>query len=127
MQAGPSFRPANPRILPTNRNVLIIPAVADVRAVVVADFHGLMFRDRNRRSYASTRIPLHGVQIRDAAQAGLPAVPEIPVQRDPQPRFDVVAEMPFKCAYWSLGLCLRPGEELIVRKEFLIRREKPGR
>ena len=75
---GTSFRPANPGVPPRERNVLIVSAVVDVRAVVVTDLQRLMFGDGNRGCGPDARVRLFRFWIWDSVQTGLASVPEKP-------------------------------------------------
>ena len=44
--------PANPRVLPPDRNIVVFAAKADVSAAVITDLQRLMLADRQR--YCST-------------------------------------------------------------------------
>jgi hypothetical protein len=120
------FWPANPGIFPSERSVLVVSAEAYVCAIAVADFDGLVFRERNRASGTNPETPLKGHGILDSVQTGLSAEPEVCIQGNPQPRLEIVTQVPLKCANRLLGLYLAVGEIPIAGEKFGIRREKPG-
>ena len=121
-----SFRPANLGILPSQRNVPIVSAVVDVRAVVVTDFRRLMFGDGNRGCGPDARVRLFRFWIWHSVQARLASVPEIPVQRDPQAQLEIVAEVPLKRRHRIFGLRSCTWKLLIVREKLRIRCVEPG-
>src|ERR1700739_2758872 len=119
------FWTPNPGILPSERNVLVISAVTYVCAIAVADFDGLVFRERNRTSGADPGTSLKSRRILDSVQTGLSAEPEVRIQGNPQARLEVVTQVPLKCADRLLGLFLNVGGIDVAREKLLIRREKP--
>src|SRR6266498_1866297 len=91
----PLFWLTQPGILPRNRDVLVIAAKPDKSAPTVAHFQRLTLGDRDRDSASDTRVSLLGERVLYAVDAGFPAEPEIAVERGPEERFEVVAQMPF--------------------------------
>jgi hypothetical protein len=98
----------------------------DVGATAIAKFQGVMEAHRNRHARSDARIPLRCIGILDAIHADSPANPEIPVERSPKPRLDVVTQVPFKSengAFCS-GVARR---SRVWRKEIMVGGEKPSR
>src|SRR6266404_7597764 len=119
-------RSALPGVLPRHGQSGVVPAVPDVGAKVIAEFQGVMEAYRNRHGRSNARIPLRRVGVLNAIHAGPASDPEIPVERSPKPRFDVVTQMPFEGE--NRAFCsgvARRGR--VWRKEVMVGGEKPPR
>src|SRR5208283_656963 len=93
------FRPTNPRVLPSQRNTLIVTAETDIGAVTIAYFDGLVFPQWKRKGCANARICLAGDGIGNAVEAGGAAEPQITVKRSPTVLFvEVVTQVTLKGA-----------------------------
>src|ERR1700741_1697792 len=113
------FPPANPGILPSHRDTLIVAAKAHIGSVAVTDLEGLVLFQRNgeRPSYARTRLSSDG--IGNAAQAGGAAEPEISIQRSPTVQLvEVITQVALQRGDRTLGLRLGIGNGVksVVRR-----------
>ena len=87
-----------------------------------------MAGDRHGRRDPDPGVLLQGLRVLDTVEARLPAVPEVAVERHPEPRPHVVAEVDLDGPDRILGLGLRAGAELrVVREELGVLGEEPGR
>ena len=114
-----------PGVLPSHRDVLVIPTVPDVGTVAVAELQRLVPADPYGDGSSDAGVFLLGAGVLDAIQTGLAAQPEIPVKRSPKPRLHIVAQVSFKCANGFFRLSGHAKVELVARKEFGIRSEEP--
>lgn len=123
--AEPSIWTAAPRVLPPYRSIMVIPAVTNIGAVGIAELDRLMFVHRYRKRASNSRIALKRIWIRDSVEAGRSASPEISVQRGPQTRLDVVAQVSLKSSdrAFRLGSYTRVVD--IARKELGVCRKEP--
>jgi len=119
--------PAQPGILPCRRDVLIVAAKPDVVATAVAEFQGLVLGDGDRDCASEAGVGLTGGRVLYAVQTCCPAVPEIAVERKPEPRLHIVAEVPFEGPNGFLRLGIGARKRSVVREELWIRGEKRDR
>src|SRR5262245_42318880 len=77
---------AHPGVLPGRREAHVVAAEARIGPVRETELDGLARGQRNRRGHADTRVLLQRVRVLDAAHRGLPAIPEVAVERYPQAR-----------------------------------------
>src|SRR5712672_2180947 len=61
------FRPANPRVLPSDRDTLIVAAEAHIDSVAVTDLEGLVLFQRKGECPSDTRTRLSSDAVDDAA------------------------------------------------------------
>src|ERR1700745_2919859 len=61
------FRPANPRVLPSDRDTLIVAAEAHIGSVAVTDLEGLVLFQRKGERPSDTRTRLSSDAVDDAA------------------------------------------------------------
>ena len=61
------FRPANPRVLPSDRDTLIVAAEAHIGSVAVTDLEGLVLFQRKGECPSDTRTRLSSDVVDDAA------------------------------------------------------------
>ena len=101
---SPLFRFAQPGVLPSNRDVLVVAAIPYVGAIAVAEFQRLMFRNWDRKCGAKPGICLPRQRVWYAIQAGFPAEPEISVERNPQAGLEAAAQMTLHSPDWVLRL-----------------------
>src|SRR5580704_18457220 len=91
------FRAADPRILPSYGDALIVAAKTHIGSIAVAHLNGLVFAHRKRRGRSDARVCLAGTMIGNAVETGGSAEPEISVQRYPTTLFaEVIAQVPLK-------------------------------
>jgi hypothetical protein len=74
---------ADPRVLPSERDILIVSAESNICSVAIANFYRLALADRKGRRPSYSRGGLLRLQILNAAQTGNSTRPEIAVQRYP--------------------------------------------
>src|SRR5258708_871562 len=97
--------PSQPGMLPSNGNVLVVPAKTSVSPNAVAQFDRIMFAYRKRSGSSETRTCLLCRGILHSVQGGCAANPEVAVQRDPEPSpGKVTAQVAFEGSDWLLGL-----------------------
>jgi hypothetical protein len=89
--------------------VAIASAVPDIRAVTITELQGLMLAHRNRSSETYARIPLHRAWVWYTIHAGDATEPIIAIQRDPQPRLEIITEMALEGTNGTLRLRVNPG------------------
>src|SRR6516225_27119 len=121
------FWSTEPAILPRYRNILVVPAIEYVGAVVVAEFEGLMLGDRDGESSSQAGVSLNGAGVWYAVHAGASPKPEIAVERCPKPRFKSVAQMRLEGADGLFGLGVHSRTEFVMRKKLLVGSKKPNR
>src|SRR5215469_6170744 len=85
----------DPAVLPGDRDAAVVAAVADVGAVAEAELERLVRGERHGGSHADAGIALIGEVVLHTVEAGHAARPVVRVQRNPEPRSDVVAQMRF--------------------------------
>src|SRR5271155_5855349 len=107
------LRPANPGKLPGYGDIVIVAAIADVGAVVVADLDGLASGDGKRGGHADARAGLASGKVADAVEAGDASPPVVAVERDPGAGRDGVTQMALEGADRLLGLRLRNREGVV--------------
>src|SRR5271157_3540716 len=119
------FRPAQPGILPRSRDVLVVAAEPDVGAVAVGEFQSLVFGYWHRDCASQPGVHQTGEGILHTVHTRCTAEPKIAIERSPEPRLEIVAQVPFQSPNWLLRL--RPGarKEDVARKELGIRGEEP--
>src|SRR3954466_13350116 len=83
-------RPSDPGKLPGDRYILKVPTESHVRATAIADFHRLMFVERERDRRADPGVRLQACAGVDAIHAGCAAAPEVCVERHPHARPHVI-------------------------------------
>lgn len=90
------IRSSQPGILPRHGNVLIVSAEANIGAIAVAGLNRLVFADGEGDRASDARARLFGREVLYAAQARDAPPPEVPVERQPQARLQVVTQMPLQ-------------------------------
>src|SRR3974390_1251482 len=117
-----SSRPPEPRVLPGNRDVLIIATEANVGAVAVCDLNRLALGKRKRNRRPDARAGLPGLEVANTVDCGNAPPPKITVERGPQPRPAkplelryVIAQVPLEAANGSLRLWPRHWDVVIRR------------
>jgi len=103
-----------PRVLPPDTNVLVVASIPDIGAVAITKFQRLVFCNSNCTGTPEARVLLSGERVFDTSHARSPSNPEIAVQRDPDPRLEVVAQVSFKGSHRLLRLRPPPGITAIV-------------
>ena len=78
-------RSADPGILPCYRYVLVVSAESYVRTIAVAKFQALVRTQRDRGSRSNTGAGLKRANVFYSISASATAVPEIAVEREPEP------------------------------------------
>jgi hypothetical protein len=110
MQTLRAPRPANPRILPADLDGLVISAEANIGAVAVTDFQGLVLGKTLRGRATDARAGLFGGQVLYPIEGGHAAPPEVAVQRHPGTELEIVAQMTLQGADGLFVLERRPGQ-----------------
>src|SRR3984957_16932548 len=105
-KASPDL-PADPGILPRYRDVLIVPAEQKIDTVAITDFQGLMFAQPVGACHSHTGARLQGFQVLNPVQARDSAKPEVTVEREPQLRLHIIAQVSLEGADGSLRLRFR--------------------
>ena len=113
---------SQPRILPSNRDILVVPAKANVGTIAVGDLDRLALGKGKRNGPSDARTGLLGLEIADAVDRGNTAPPVVAIQRRPEPcsaeTFElryVVAQVPLKAA--DRRFRLRQGNrDVVVRR-----------
>jgi|SRR6185369_12546203 hypothetical protein len=95
-------RPSQPGVLPSYRYILEVPTVLDIGSVIIAELQRLVPRQRNRRGKSNAGIPLKSIRALHAVEASAPSKPVVSIERDPQPRLKIVADVSLKRTYWTL-------------------------
>ncbi len=106
---------------------MVIPADAHNSSVAIAEFQRLMFVQRDRSSDAEARVGLERPHSDRSVSIDFPAIPIVGIEREPEPRLEVVAEMTLDSGERILRLGVRAREFGVVRKEFVIFSEEPER
>ncbi len=116
-----------PGILPRHRHILIVSTIPYVGGIVVTEFQNLVRTNRHRERGADAGVPLQGELVFTPFKLVRTAKPEVPVERDPQPRvaLHIVTQVPFEGADRFLRLSYRARVELVVRKKLGIGSEEP--
>src|SRR5277367_3437650 len=115
----------HPGVLPRNLDVLIIAAKPDIGAIAVGEFQSLMTGEGDRDGASDARARLTGKWILHAVQTRLSAEPVIAIKRCPEPRFEVVAQVPLKRTNRILRLGMGARSVHVARKEIGIRGKEP--
>src|SRR5580704_1162796 len=98
---------ADPGILPRHRDVLVVPAKQEVDAIAITDFYRLMLVQAVGASYSYPGPGLPSFQVLYPAQARDSAEPQVTVEREPQLRLHIIAQVSFEGADGSLRLRFR--------------------
>src|SRR5215469_2633246 len=89
-------RRPDPTVLPESGDQVVVAAVVDESAFAVTDLYRLARGDRDGGGKSNAGGSLPAPRVCHPVQARLTAVPEVRIERDPQPRAHVVAEMRFE-------------------------------
>jgi hypothetical protein len=83
-----------------------------------------MLRNGDRDCCSDAGVRLFGERILHTVHSCFPPEPEIAVDRGPEPRFEIVAQVPFNGPNWALRLGPGALKVDIARPEFGIRGEE---
>src|SRR4029077_8293114 len=123
----PCAGPSEPRVLPHGGDASVVATVADVGAVAETESHRLMQGEGNGRGEAEARIPLIARLVRDSVYGGLARGPVVHVERHPEARADVVAQVPLERRSRTLRERSGTREIRVVREVLCVVREEPHR
>src|SRR5215469_15595942 len=98
----------DPAVLPGERVAVVVAAVADVGAVAEAELERLMRGERNGGSHADAGILLVGEGVVLAVGGDGAAPPVIGIDRHPQARTEVVAQVRLEGTHRSLAVGYGP-------------------
>ena len=116
---------AQPRILPGSRDVLVVAAKSNVRAIAIAELQSLMFGDGDGDGASDAGVRLTGKRTWYAVHTRTTTEPEIAVDRCPEPWLEIVAQVSFKRTNWVLRLGSGAGKVDVARPEIVISGEEP--
>src|SRR5580700_8663357 len=84
-----------------------------------------MLGHTDRGGCSNARVFLIGIHVFCAIHSRPTAKPEIAIERNPESRLDIVAQVAFEGPDQRLRLSSYTGKERIIRPELRVRREKP--